>query len=132
MSNTSESFAYKLNKDKVRAPKWFYIGERKYNVLHARLRMLCSPLNDHLYSHIHVVDSPSCSCGHPRENNKHFLIDCPLYINERNSMMQALQVINFDPRLKNLLQGNSDYSEETNAKAFTTIQKYLEKTGRFV
>ena len=46
-------------------------------------------------------------------------------------MMQALQVINFDPCLKNLLQGNSDYSEETNAKAFTTIQQFLEKTGRF-
>ena len=93
--------------------------------------MLCSPLNDHLYSHIHVIESPFCSCGHPRENNKHFLLDCPLYINERNAMMQALQSINFDPTLHNILQGNSECSEETNTQAFTIIQKFLKDTGRF-
>ena len=42
-------------------PNWVYTGDRRQHILHAILRMLYSPLNDHLYSLIYVVDSPSCN-----------------------------------------------------------------------
>ena len=100
-------------------------------MIHARLRMLCSPLNDHLFSHIHVVDNPSCSCGHARENNKHFLFDCPLYINERQMMMQSLQQIGFEQSVHNLLYGDITYSVDKNTKAFIIIQRFIETSGRF-
>ncbi len=109
-SKTTESFSSKLNKDKGTVPDYFYTGNRKYSVLHARLHMLCSPLNDHLYSHIHVIDSPQCLCGHSRENTKHFLLDCRLYENERNVMRQKLEALLFEMTLHNLLYGDKTYS----------------------
>ena len=58
---------------------WYYSSDSQKSILHARLRMLCSPLNDQVHSLIHVVESPTCSGRHVRENNKHFLLECPLY-----------------------------------------------------
>ena len=100
-------------------------------MIHARMRMLCSPFNDHLYSHIHVVDSPACACGHPRENNKHFFLQCPLFDNERQILMDGLNHIDFLVNLKNLLFGSENYSEEVNGIAFELIQVFIKNTGRF-
>ncbi len=99
--------------------------------MHARLRMLCSTLNDHIYSYIHVVESPACSCGHFRENNKHFLVDCPLFINERAVMFNNLNELQFQVTISNLLYGNTEHSEQVNIKAFLIIQNYISATGRF-
>ena len=63
-SESIETFVRRLNKDKILSPKWYYSGKRTLSIKHAKLRMLCSKLNDHLYSHNNVVDSPSCPCGH--------------------------------------------------------------------
>ncbi len=100
-------------------------------MIHARFRMLCSPLNDHLFSHIHVIDNPQCACGHARESTRHFLLECPLFYNERNTMLTDMQNINFEPTFSNLLYGNAGYNEETNAKAFRLVQKYLKSSDRF-
>ena len=127
---TCETFSVKI-KSEMTTPIWYYTGERSLSIFHARLRMLCSPLNDHLFSFIHVVDSPECACGHVRENNKHFLLDCPLFVNERVTMFAHLERIRFRTTVINLLYGNTQYSDETNCEAFTIIQKYISDTGRF-
>ena len=90
LSGSVELFVYNLERDKVPSPKWYCTGDRRLSISHARLRMLCSPLNDHLYSLIHVVDSPKCACGYPRENNKHFFLECPLFSDERVEMVDSL------------------------------------------
>jgi len=128
-----ESFTNHLNKHHSNVPTWFLTGDRSLGILHARLRMLCSPLNDHLYSFIHVADSPDCACGDIRENNRHFLLDWPLYIIERNEMLNNLQILGFEPLLKNLLYGNEIYSENTvtNKTAFNIIQQFIKETKRF-
>ncbi len=130
-SNTLETFTRKLNTPPLEVPKWFYLGERSMSINHAKLRMLCSPINDHLYSHIHVIESPTCICGHNRENNKHFLLECPLFINERNEMFNNLMQLGFQPTVNNLLFGNAQYSVNCNIQAFVIIQKYIAETGRF-
>lgn len=130
-SDTLATFTSKLNTPPLTSPKWYYSGTRILSINHAKLRMLCSPLNDHLFSHIHVIDSPDCLCGHFRENNKHFLIDCPLYLIERNQMFNKLMQIGFQPSLNNILYGNSQYTEECNIMAFSIIQEYIAATGRF-
>ena len=126
-----ESFQRKLAAPSPTVPKWFYSGKRTLSITHAKLRMLCSPLNDHLYSHIHVVDSPTCICGHTRENNKHFLLECPLYLNERSEMFIKLRQLGFDPSLTNILYGNTQYKDNVNIKAFEIIHEFLATTGRF-
>ena len=128
---TLKAFSNRLNKDHVSPPKWFNSGCRKYNILHARLRMLCSPLNDHLYSHIHVVDSPACPCGHERENNKHYLMDCPLYDAARQTLFNSLQQIGFECTLANMLYGSAAYSVNKNTQAFNLIQDFIENSERF-
>ena len=128
------SFKSKLKKKKDTKhdpPDWFYCGERRLSIYHSRMRMMCSPLNDHLFSHIHVVDSPQCPCGNPRETAKHFLLVFPLYIIERNEMLTKLQELNFQPLLKNLLYGILTLSIDTNCKAFCIIQNFIKKTSRF-
>ena len=124
------TFADKITR-KIETPIWYLIGERTTNMWHARMRMKCSPLNDDLHSHIHVVDTPGCSCGYRRETSKHFLLDCPLYTDERDAMLSELALLGFKPLVKNLLFGDTTYSVETNCKAFTIIQNYLKSTKRF-
>ena len=126
-----KSFSRALCKNVVKPPKWFQVGERRPNILHARLRMLCSPLNDHLFSFIHVVDKPDCACGHSRENNKHYLLDCPLFTAERNKMLYELHKIDFAPTVSNLLNGDPEHNLRTNTAAFHIIQQFILDTRRF-
>ena len=65
--------------------------------------MTCSPLNDQLFSHIHVVASPVCPCESSRETAKHFLLECPLSTIERNEMLTELLELIFQLLLKTTL-----------------------------
>ena len=93
--------------------------------------MLCSPLNDHLYSHIHVIDDPSCACGNARETNKHYLLECALHTGQRKAMLEALHELDFEPTLSNILQGNEKYSHRKNEEAFKIIQDFIQDSNRF-
>ena len=130
-ADTLDTFTSKLNKDAQVVPKWFYSGDRKLSIIHSRLRMLCSELNDHLFSHIHVIDNPSCWCGNPCENNKHFFLDCPQYQNERTALTNNLALIGFNPTLTNLLKENNHNTGECNIRAFPYIQNYIGATLHF-
>ena len=126
------NFETQLCNDNVKKiPKWYFTGKRYPSVIHGKLRMLCSPLNDHLYSHIHVIDSPQCPCGHPRETTKHYFLECPLFQNERQDMLQKLKSINFHPSLHNLLYGDFSVDEKTNISAFEIVQSFIEHSDRF-
>ena len=129
-SESDDTFAHKVTRD-TNIPVWFSRGDRKSNIWHARLRMKCSKLNDDLYSHIHVVDSPSCPCGARRETSKHFLLDCPLYANERALMLSDLSEMGFKPTTKNLLFGNTNYTDAINCQAADIVQTFLNATKRF-
>ena len=78
-------------------------------IMHAPLRMLCSPLNDHPYSYIHVVDNPPCQCGFQRKSNKHLLLECSLFNNERVEMTNKLAELVFHPTVRNLLHGTTEH-----------------------
>jgi hypothetical protein len=67
--------------------KLFYLfsygeGSRKLSILHARLRHQCNSLNSDLYR-INITNDPKCQCGAPYEDSIHYLMECPLYQNER-------------------------------------------------
>lgn len=71
------SFKFRLNRDLKKPPRYYNIGTRIGQILHARLRMECSALNAHLYRK-NIVPSPSCLCG-GFESPYHFLFVCPKY-----------------------------------------------------
>ena len=67
---TISSFKRCLNQNKRTVPSHFYVGHRKLQILHTRLRTKCSSLNYDLFIK-NIVDSPLCRCGKV-ENAEHF------------------------------------------------------------
>ena len=51
-------------------PKYFYVADRRPQVLHTRLRTKCSALNYEIYLK-NLTDTPLCRCGNI-ENSEHF------------------------------------------------------------
>ena len=125
------SFKSKIKDTKHKPPDWFYHGDRKAGIIHARLRLLCSSLNDHLFSQLHVIDDPNCICGNLRETTRHYLLDCPLYHTERQAMLLALNNLGFEATLPNILYGNDSFTCDVNKKAFEAIHTFILGSGRF-
>ena len=79
------SFKHRLNRNLKPPPRYYNAGSRKGQILQARLRLECSSLNSDLYRK-HIVPSPSCQCGE-FESAAHFLFNCPIYTNERQTYL---------------------------------------------
>ena len=107
----------------------FHYGDRALGVVHAQLRMKCSKLKAHLYS-LHVTDSPACDCGYDREDANHFLLNCPLFANERDIMLNVITAsYHGDVNCDLLLLGNHELSKETNEMVFKAVHMYIKETN---
>ena len=123
-------FKEALNKREVtKPPSYYYIGSRKSQALHARLRTNSSSLNLTLFQK-NLTDSPLCVCGNI-ESAEHFLLSCPLYHNLRVDLLNSTHPI-CRPDPKTLLFGDHRLSVELNTEIFTAVQHYIVKTNRFV
>ena len=69
--------------DHDNVPKYYYYGPRLSQILHARVRMISSSLNEHLYV-TNIIDNPNCLCEEI-ESTYHYLFKCPKYTLQRNS-----------------------------------------------
>ena len=105
-------------------------GGRKFNIVHSQMRMLCSKLNAHLFL-LHVIDSPRCPCGFNKEDNNHFLLQCPLYTIPRATMLQKISNINVNINCKLLLFGDNSLPADENMAIFEAVHNFIESTGRF-
>jgi hypothetical protein len=104
-------------------------GKRKISLIHARMRMKCSDLRGHL-SDMNIIDDPSCHCGHPHEDNIHYLMVCPLHARKRTKLQNLVyQYTNFSVRT--LLYGNFDLTLETNIEIFKAVHEFIEESNRF-
>ena len=107
----------------------FVFGERKFNIIHARIRMNCSLLKAQLHD-MHIIDDPSCNCGAYREDAVHFFFDCPLYSNIRIELHEAIIV--YAPfNLKTLLYGDEHVTHDTNITLFRAVQMFIKRSKRF-
>ena len=84
-ASSAASFKHGIKQDIKEPLKFYNVGTRKGHVLHARLRLECNSLNADLYRK-HIVNSPPCQCGH-FESAAHFLLHCPILMNERQSFL---------------------------------------------
>ena len=120
-----------------RPPEYLTFGSKRNNSLHTRLRLQSSKLNSHLYK-LKLVDSPSCSCGHPSETVEHFILDCILYDNIRRTLITDISSIlqsNFNllpkrRQLKILLHGHH-LSQTSGREVASSFQKYISNSHRF-
>ena len=118
----------KIRQDVFKPPTYYSEGHRKLNILHSRLRHQCSSLNADLFK-VNIANDPKCSCGAPYEDAIHFLLECPLYHNERNNLLIELR--NLEMNIETLLFGNDAYNNQTNSKIFEKVRVYIKQTKRF-
>jgi len=106
-----------------------YYGNRDTNIKHSQLRMQCSKLNFHLFL-LHVRPSYECVCGHFREDANHYLLNCPLYFQDRNHMIQEINRLGVTLSTDVLLYGSDDVALDINYKIFDSVHLFIESTGR--
>ena len=106
-------------------PKYYNYGNRRRQVLHARLRLNCSSLNEHLFNK-NLVASNRCTCGQV-ETVKHYFFDCNIYQNIRTRTINTLPRVNTNI----LLHGNTQLSTEENEHIFEIVQTFIADSGRF-
>ena len=117
----------------VHYPNFLYcLGDRLANIKHAQLRMQCSNLNSHLFN-LHVVDSPTCPCGHDVEDNNHFFLTCGLYhIIRNNPKTRLLAIPNMQDKIHIdiLLFGSDNLPLETNKEIFLAVHEFITESRR--
>ena len=128
-SPSIEAFRAKLNKNVAKQNKLFYLGKRQLNILHAQLRLNCSPLKSHLHK-IGAINDATCACNKASEDVYHFFFSCELYKTQRDRLqMEILPVAPFT--LNTILHGSTDCSESVNKSIFIAVQNYIAETKRF-
>ena len=126
---TLPSFKYKLNRNVIKIPKYFYyFTDRKSHIMHTRLKTHCSALSQHLHSK-NIVDDPKCICGQIEDTN-HFIFECINYVDQRNIMLNELDEFEHLP-LNVLLFGDLTLSFDQNVKIFSAVQRYILSSRRF-
>ena len=128
-SETLSIFKARLRRPLVVTPKHYFVGCRKGQILHTRLRLECSSLNDHLFKH-NLVDNCKCACGHPRETTTHFFFHCTLFNRHRLECFRQIPRV-FKHDTSTFLFGDTHVAEDQNCELFTIIQKYIMQTKRF-
>ena len=108
----------------------FCIGDRYWNVIHFKMQMNCSPLKEHLANSLHVLQNSTCDFGLSVESNTHFVLECRLFTQHRQSMLNKLQGL---PMITTdlLLYGDINLTFEPNKVFFEAVREFLKESGRF-
>ena len=104
-----------------------------------KLRLQFSPLNEHKFRHRFNAASPLCNCGTANEDNKHFLLHCPLFSNFRVNLHGELsEFLDLDlPNLDDnffcslLLYGSAEFPYIINRMILEATIKYIKSSKRF-
>ena len=104
-------------------PDYFSAGSRVGQVLHTRLRLECSALNNDLYRR-NFVASPLCECGEV-ENATHYIFQCPLFNQHRQQLLPDLIT---NRTLRDLLFGSNDITDQENEDVFKKVQTFILET----
>ena len=127
-SATLYTFRRGINAHRSARNPLFYYGPRASNIILARLRIRCSNLNSHLFHYLHVIDSPSCPCGHVEEDMDHYFFHCPLYDIARQTNIAVLGDVN---SADVILNGDPELPQDDNINRLALYIKYIEATQRF-
>ena len=129
---TFDTFKINLKRKVVLAiiPDHFLVGDRRPNILYARLRRNCSSLKYDLFRSNIITDS-RCVCGYIREDASHFLLNCRLYIEQRTVLFNFLHHHNFRKDIGTLLFGDSQKDQAQNILLSNAVQTFIKNSRRF-
>ena len=107
-----------------------------------KLRVQFSALNGHRFKHAFNCLSPVCPCGKDNENNKHFLLHCPLYDMLRRDLFDQLSDVpgldiasvnnmDDDTLCHRLLFGDPSFGTIENRVILDATISFLKNSGRF-
>ena len=107
--------------------------DRHSEIVIAQLRIGFSDLNDHLFLK-GCLEDPQCLCGYRCENTSHFLLECPLYSNIRNNMIQKINQLNSSLTVNAnlLLYGDETLNFTSNNLIQTYLSEMLRSSQRFL
>ena len=98
-------------------PSYYMKGQRRFSVLHARIRNNCSDLNHDLFQN-HLTNDPSCSCGNDNENALHYFFECENHSYARIIMFRSTR--KYQPlSLNTVLFGKTTLSDDDNLFSFS-------------
>ena len=127
-SDSVNTFKRSLDRGATVVPKYYYSGNRKFQILHTRLRTNCSSLNNDLFLK-NILESPFCHCGNV-ENTEHYFMHCQIYQAQRAELTQTVSQFSLF-LLQTLLYGNNNLPLNTNTLIFDAVQKYIKDAKRF-
>ena len=104
-----------------------------------RLCLVLSHLREHKFKHSFQDSlSPLCKCGAEVESTSHFLLHCPIYNNDRSSLLSTIR--NIDCKLleitdssltQTLLYGNPSFGIITISLILNATIDFISSTKRF-
>ncbi|MCG8116730.1 MAG: reverse transcriptase domain-containing protein, partial [Candidatus Thiodiazotropha endolucinida] len=116
------SFKHKLQANERKSPSYFCAGKRLGQVHHARLRLNCSSLHQHLFRK-NIVNSSLCACG-AVEDTHHYLLACEQYTDIRQELINIVSAI-CQPSLNILLYGSTDLSANDNTQIVLAVHDFI-------
>ena len=121
----------RLISNNSKTPSYFLTGPRKLQVLHTRLRLGCSSLNEDLFRK-NIIPSNLCTCGQTETVN-HFLLTCPLYGVQRHIMLSKISQLDDSLTItsKLLLFGSGTLPDPINYELFRLVYSFIDSTKRF-
>ena len=122
-------FKRKLAFNDVTVPKLYYTENRFSEIIHCKIRLQISDLNDHLF-HRHLRDDSTCECGYQIENAHHFFFDCPLHIQARRQSISTIPNFSVIP-LETFTHGDRNKSFADNKFIFEKVQQFIILSNRF-
>jgi hypothetical protein len=88
----------------------------------------CNLYNSDLFR-INIINDPKCQCGAPFEDSIHYLMECPLYQNERDCLFRNLWETHTN--IETLLFGNDEINISENSMMFNKVRAYIRQTKIF-
>ena len=123
--NTRTSDLFEINlKSKVVLPKIptnFLVGDRRHNIVYARLRRSCSSLKYDIFRSNIIKDS-RCVWWFTREDASHFPLNCRLHIEQKTVLFHYLHHHDFQRDIRTLLFGDSKKKQAQNILLSKAVQ----------
>ena len=100
-------FKRHLSSDVYVVPPYYYIGHQKSQIIHCKIRLSMSDLNNDLFNR-HISENKNCTCGQEIEDAGHYLLACTMFTNARDVTIKTLPPIAINT--ETLLFGNANFS----------------------
>ena len=111
-----------------KVPFYFGWGDRKLNIIHSRLRNMCSSLNADLHL-VNLKSNPACICGHGFEDCINFFLECPFYNENRAILFNELK--NYVVTIELILAGDENLTPNQNIEILSVVYSFIRNTQRF-